>query len=213
MGVGANHNSRGCNSRAGRSRSSLLRMRLERKARSMSEGLRQQGVVVGIDVGFSPTRASTCFCTLAWDDSIIELEFALTTSSEAERRQALDKLVGERPVAAVAIDGPLAHRLTHVCYYRAAEALLSRGVLQQRGKPGPTNGPVGQDLHRHASELARQTLQAATVDPASHQDPIVPERVVEAFPNMYLAALMSEASIPVLHRDASDAYWRCLDRM
>jgi len=100
--------------------------------------------------------------------------------------------------------------LRHVDHYRAAEAILSRGVMQKRGKPGQTSTPVGQQLHAHATSLATLVLQRAQVDPATHRDPIVRERVVEAFPNIYLAALVNEADLVPLKRNASDVYWRSL---
>ena len=169
-----------------------------------------EGLVLGIDVGYSPDRPTTCFCTLAWDKHGAQFRFRLTTSSPSQRQAALEALVHGRRVASVAIDGPLVHGLRHVNHYRAAEAILSRGVMQHRGKPGPTNGPVGQELHAHASVLARLVINTAQVDPATHRDPLVPERVVEAFPNIYLGALVDEGDLPKLDRDASDAFWRCL---
>ena len=36
------------------------------------------------------------------------------------------------------------------------------------------------------------------------------ERIVEAFPNAYLGALIHELDLPVLKRDASDKFWSCL---
>lgn len=95
-------------------------------------------------------------------------------------------------------------------HYRAADALLSRGVLQKRGKPGQTSSPVGQQLHRHATELAMLALDSVAVAYSNHWDPIHAKCVVEAFPNMYLAALVHECDFPPLARDASDRYWEIL---
>jgi hypothetical protein len=165
------------------------------------------GVVLGVDVGFSPTSRSTCFCTLAWDRSNAHLRFCLTTTCPTEMRAALDTLVNDRRVAGVALDGPLAKGLRLISHYRAAEAILSRGVLQKRGKPGQTSAPVGQKLHAHASELAALVVQRVRVDPATHCDAIFRNRVVEAFPNIYLAALVDEVRLSPLARNASDVYW------
>jgi hypothetical protein len=168
------------------------------------------GLVLGVDVGFSPKQRSTCFCTLSWDRVSALLDFRLTTCDPSERRDALDTIVEGRRLAGVALDGPLANGLRHVSHYRSAEAILSRGILQKRGKPGQTSAPVGQELHGHATELAALVVRRIQVDSATHVDPIVRERVVEAFPNMYLAALVNERDLHPLARNASDVYWRSL---
>ena len=67
----------------------------------------------------------------------------------------IDELVRRRELAGVALDGPLTRGLRLVRHYRAAEAILSRGPLQKRGKPGPTSAPMGQKLHEHATKLAK----------------------------------------------------------
>lgn len=107
----------------------------------------------------------------------------------------------------VGIDGPLAREFLHVQHYRAAEAILSRGKLQKRGKPGQTSSPTGQQLHRHATELARLAIQEAVVAEATHSDAIHRLRIVEAFPNAFLLALLEESRIPRLNRDATDRFW------
>lgn len=107
----------------------------------------------------------------------------------------------------VGVDGPLARDLMHVQHYRAAEAILSRGKLQKRGKPGQTSSPTGQQLHLHATDLARLAIQEAVVAEAAHADAIHPLRIVEAFPNAFLLALLEESRIPRLNRDASDRFW------
>jgi hypothetical protein len=126
-------------------------------------------------------------------------------------------LGGRREIAAVALDGPLTHGLGLVQHYRVAEAILSRGVLQKRGKPGQTSAPTGQQLHSHATSLAKQALSSLAVVASSHWQPIHERRIVEAFPNLFLAALIDDGCFPVLTRDASDRYWEVVveqsDRM
>ena len=169
-----------------------------------------EGRVLGIDVGYSPRKKTTCFCVMEWTQTTATFTFKSATSDPKERSRALAslRLIGE--VAAVAVDGPLTHGLEVVAHYRAAEALLSRGVLQKRGKPGQTSSPVGQQLHRHATALAHLALESADIMAAAHAEPIHASSVVEAFPNMYLAALVPELELPVLSRDASDRYWELL---
>lgn len=164
-------------------------------------------MVLGIDVGYSPVRRTTCFCALEWSATRATLQFRLTTSSPDERAAALDALADGKPVKSVAIDGPLASGLKRVSYYRAAESLLSRGALQRRGKPGQTSSPVGQQLHEHATELAALVLARARVDAATHAEPIDSRRIVEAFPTLYLAALLDEHRLTTRKRNKTDVYW------
>ena len=170
----------------------------------------KEGRVLGIDVGFSATKKTTCICVLAWAESTATFAFKLATSDLTDRHRALAELSLSPGVSGIAVDGPLRRGLRIVSHYRAAEAILSRGVLQKRGKPGQTSSPVGQQLHRHATELANLALESVAVGSATHEDPIHEKSVVEAFPNMYLAALVAESDMPVLARDASDRYWQIL---
>jgi hypothetical protein len=164
------------------------------------------GTVLGIDVGYSPRSATTCFCTLDWDACSIALQYLLTASDVTARGKALASLVQDRTLLAVALDGPLTHGLHLVNHYRSAEAVLSRGVLQHRGKPGQTSSPVGRQLHIHATSLARTVLDTTSVSPSSHWQPIHDRRIVEAFPNLFLGALVREGDLPLITRNASDRY-------
>lgn len=163
-----------------------------------------------MDVGFSATKKTTCFCLLSWDTSAVSVEFRVTGSAPTERAKAIAELVMGRHLSGVALDGPLAHGLAVVRHYRVAEAVLSRGPLQRRGKPGQSSAPTGRKLHDHATELANLVLASATIAAATHWQPIHPLRLVEAFPNSFLAALVPEQELPVLKRDASDKYWEVL---
>ena len=171
------------------------------------------GAVLGIDVGFSPREPTTCFCGLAWGPREILLRFASCRAHRGERRRALLRAIGPCDrLEAVALDGPLTKGLRLVPHYRSAEALLSRGVFQKRGKPGATSSPAGQELHRHATRLAGLVLEceeegAFDLSAASHDMPIHEKAVVEAFPNQFLAALVAEGEFPELKRDASDRFW------
>ena len=176
----------------------------------------QEGTVLGIDVGFSEHRDTTCLCLLQWSSNLARLDFRKVGTDASARSAALASLIPS-PVrlAAVAIDGPLTRGLRIVPHYRAPDALLSRGVFQKRGKPGQTSSPTGQKLHFHATELAKLVLAEArsglfSIAPATHIEPISEFAVVEAFPNQFLAALRNERRLPPLHRDASDRYWECL---
>jgi hypothetical protein len=62
-------------------------------------------------------------------------------------------------------------------------------------------------LHHHATELALLTREVAYIEASTHYQAIMPVRIVEAFPSLFLAALLDEDTIPVLNRDASDRFW------
>lgn len=150
---------------------------------------------MGIDVGFSERKPTTCLCLLNWDLESATFTFQSTGSDCNERAQAINALVGHLELEAVALDGPLTHGLQLVRHYRSAEAILSRGALQKRGKPGQTCSPLGQKLHEHATKLANLVLTFTTVAPATHYEPIHESRLLEAFPNMFLAAIVPERDL------------------
>ena len=177
--------------------------------------LQMRGAVFGVDVGFSAKRRSTGLCLLTWDESSVDLHLRRTTADPVRRRTALQELLAwDSPPLTVALDGPLTNGLRRVRRYRVAEALLSHGVFQKRGKPGQTSSPVGLRLHEHATALAELILEeeaagGCVLASARHREPIHPLAIVEAFPSQFLAALVDESGLPAIHRDASDRYWDC----
>ena len=107
----------------------------------------------------------------------------------------------------VGIDGPLARNLNKVNRYRSADALLSRGHFQRRGKPGPTNSPTGRDLHAHATKLAMLVLNLQSegyfdLQDADHPDHIHEACILEVFPTSFLAVLLTDAD----HTAVADQY-------
>lgn len=174
------------------------------------------GAVLGIDPGFSEREPTTCLCLLIWNESSVSFDWELTGSTKTERRSALEHLVpAGTHLQAVAIDGPLTHDLVKISRYRSAEALLSQGVFQKRGKPGQTSSPNGKELHAHASTFAKLVLEMESdgvfsIADASHFRPIHEKSIIEAFPSQFLGALVPEEQIPKLNRDASDRYWEIL---
>ncbi len=168
---------------------------------------------LGIDVGYSKTRRSTGLCLLTIDGDTARWELLNTGTDETVRLDDLRRLVpqGTR-IEGVGIDGPLTSGLRVVNHYRTSDALLSRGCFRFRGKPGQTNVPTGQQLHQHATKLANLVLkvqsdQHFSISGSTHPDKVDPYRLLEVFPNAFLAVLLDDAEFPVLKRDASDRFW------
>jgi hypothetical protein len=149
------------------------------------------GSVLGIDVGYSTRRPTTGFCCLWWDAERVNWTCANAGVDEDKRLAAFRKVTAcheQVGVLSVAVDGPLRPDLQcDGSRYRAAEALLSCGCFQKRGKPGQTNAGSGPRLHEEATKLAHFAKRHCRVDR---------EAVVEAFPNMFLGVLCDEAAYP-----------------
>ena len=156
-----------------------------------------RGSVCGIDVGYSEESETTGFCMLGWDERSVTWQCKTAGTDDEHRRQGFGSLtVTNRRVHAVAVDGPLVPRLAFHADYRSCEAILSQGVLQKRGKPGPTNGGSGPRLHKEATRLAHFALSELDIEPSLHRNPIHDRAIVEAFPNLFLGTLCDEKDYP-----------------
>lgn len=154
------------------------------------------GAVLGIDVGWSLKKPTTGLCLIKWSNQGIDVCCCQTGTNKDDRLKKLDQLTGGRKLLCVAIDGPLIPKLGITTEYRAAEALLSRGKFQKRGKPAPTNGKLGQILHKQATELAKLAINTQDIASATYPYRIHEKAVVEAFPNAFLAVLHPDKEFP-----------------
>ena len=155
------------------------------------------GSVLGIDVGYSPTKRTTAFCCFSWDEDSLAWSHSRATAEAHSREQALEVVYAGTPFLAVAIDGPLAPGLTHCSAYRTCERLLSRGRFQKRGKPGPTHAGSGPNLHKHATLLAEMAVACCAITPSVPRFAVSPAGIYEAFPNLFLGVLCLERNYPV----------------
>ena len=165
------------------------------------------GSVLGIDVGWSPKRPTTGLSLIEWNQHEVRHISDVVGIDEINRRTMIRKMTDARTLLGVGIDGPLVPGLQTTNKYRTAEALLSRGKFQRRGKPGPVNGGSGPCLHRKATELAKLSLSLCDVSFATHPYSIHERAVVEAFPNAFLSVLQPEevfSQIPKKHRPWTD---------
>ena len=182
---------------------------------------------LGIDVGYSKSRRTTGLCLITIDQTSLQWRCCNTGTKEHQRLKDLRSLVPKgTSLAGVGIDGPLARNLKIVDRYRSADALLSRGHFQRRGKPGPTNSPTGQDLHAHATKLAMLVLSLQSegyleLQDADHPDSIHEARILEVFPTSFLAVLLPFEHVPtkVKRGERSDKLWEtavrehCMQRL
>ena len=174
---------------------------------------------LGIDVGWDQTKTTTGLCLITVDQDKFTWQCCKTGTRRDRRLETLRALIPEgATLSGVGIDGPLFPRLIEDTCYRAAEALLSRGLVGTRCKPGQTNSPRGQSLHCHATRLANLVLElrddgylklaeARHCDPAVHQS-----RIVEAYPDAFLAFLLSDGDFDGRQGEneddkRSDIYW------
>ena len=159
---------------------------------------------LGIDVGFTNSGATTGLCLITVEQNCLRWECRNSTTDEGERLQDLNSLITDPQVLnGAGIDGPLHPEGEPLTHYRAAEALLTGGtnyVFKTRCQPART--PNCQDLHRHARALAHLVLER---QPAA--------RIVEAFPDAFLAFLLADADFQNLPDGEpggkkSDRYWQ-----
>ena len=173
---------------------------------------------LGIDPGWSESDATTGLCLITIDQTEFRWELKNTTSRTHQRLADLRRLIPHRTnLKGVGIDGPLASGLRVVSCYRAAEALLNRGLLQERCKLGQTHSGNGQHLHHQASLLANLILRLQNeghldLTMAHHPQAIHGSCVVEAYPDAFLAFLLSDRDFDGRQSqneddERSDRYW------
>lgn len=170
----------------------------------------EAGAVLGVDVGFSPTRRSSGVCRLDWSRDEIGWQLARFRAVEPERTETLLRLV-DRPLLAAAFDGPLAPGFGVVGHYREAERRLTRGFGTLIGKPGSSGSPVGRLLNAAASTCATIVRDTGRVAPARHAEAIDRAALVEAFPSSYLGLMIVVPKALVVRRgDRSDVFYEHL---
>ena len=169
---------------------------------------------LGIDVGYSRRRATTGLFLITINKDLFKWQCLNTGTEHSRRQQILEELLPDGVnLTGVGIDGPLAANLQSINRYRISDALLSRGLFQSRCKPGATNSRTGQDLHHHATALARlvMDLKYVSLSPASHPGRVHDSAIYEAFPTAFLAVLLSDVEIDAkksqFGRKKSDGYW------
>lgn len=155
--------------------------------------------LLGVDVGFSKSRAST---GIAWYASG-RFEAAAVKSDKKAR---LSCLPSRFCADAAALDGPLVPQGSEGSSDspRYAERLLSRGTFQHRCKPGFSHFGTGLEL-RKASHIAASQVRNVVKENSRLSAPFClgTRSIVEAFPNAFLGVLLDDdvyAKSPKLKR-------------
>ena len=110
------------------------------------------GLVLGVDVGFSPTQRSSAVCRLDWDHQRITWTIQRFRALREEREATIAAVAGTGRLQAAAFDGPLRKGLDVVRRYRVAERMLTRRLGVKIGKPGQASAPVGKELNAAAND-------------------------------------------------------------
>lgn len=153
--------------------------------------------LMGVDVGFSSTRASTGIACL--DEE--RLHTSRVGTPWASRKIGVP--VGFQP-SLIAFDGPLLPASANSRIRRQCEFVFIRAPFHKRCKPGLSHSGSGLDLRRATAEACGQFGQILSNSPFA-QNICVSRNgpVVEAFPNAFLGVLTSEEvmmSAPKLKR-------------
>ena len=166
--------------------------------------------MLGVDVGFSPTRRSSAVCRLDFTRDTVAWTIARFRAIEPERGETLRRLA-DRPLLAAAFDGSLRRGLDIIGRYREAERVLTRGVGRRIGKPGQSNAPVGRLLNAATNDCARIVRDTGHVALAWHSEAIDACAIVETFPHAWLGLQIEAPEDLVTRRgDRSDVYYRHL---
>ena len=169
------------------------------------------GAVLGVDVGFSPTRRSSAVCRLSWDEHGVGWAIRRFRALPEEREATILAVAGAGRLEAAAFDGPLQKGFTVIGRYRLAERMLTRRLGRRIGKPGQAHAPVGKSLNAAANDCVGVVLRDCDLAPATHVVRIDDRAVVEAFPSAFLGVMLPDPSVlAAVRADRSDVFYRHL---
>ncbi len=176
-----------------------------------SLNLPQTGSVLGIDVGFSPTRRSSAVCRLDWDRHSVTWMIRRFRAVDGEKRATITAVAGNSPLLAAALDGPLRAGFDVIGRYRVAERMLTRRLASRIGKPGQASAPVGKSLNAAANDCASIVMKSCQLGASRHQVQIDNLAIVEAFPSSFLGVMLADPSAVIAARgDRSDTFFKHL---
>jgi len=150
------------------------------------------GSVLGLDVGYSPTRKSNAICRIDWTETEISWTIERFRAIPEERYATIKQNITGQLILAAALDGPIRNGFDLIGRYRTAERLLTRRLQPRIGKPGQASAPVGKSLNAATNICAQILKSTANISQAKHAVKIDALAIVEAFPTSFLG-LMIEA--------------------
>lgn len=169
------------------------------------------GSVLGVDIGFSPTRRSGAACRLSWSNGELLWEIERFRYAEPERTLVIKRVVQDHDLLAAAFDGPLRGDLAIIGIYRRAERLLTSRLQRFIGKPGQANAPIGKRLNSATNEAATIVLSHCSLALSAHAPAIHEKAIVEAFPSAFLGLLLAEPADLARGREGkSDRFFEAL---
>lgn len=171
----------------------------------------ENGAVLGIDVGCSPSRRSSAICRLEWSSTSVSWTILRFRANEPEREQAIAQVAGGQPILVAAFDGPIRRGFEIIGRYRTAERMLTRRLRPLIGKPGQSSAPVGKLLNLHANACVGHVVRHADLHSAGHGVAIDEKAVVEAFPSSFLGMMIADPDRLAARRgDRSDTFYQHL---
>jgi hypothetical protein len=152
--------------------------------------------LLGIDVGFSKTRATT---GIAIYERGSLRSLCCVGSSSKDRATALQC---DSSFDAVAIDGPILPLPADDKLKRLCESLLIGGEFHTRCKPGLSHHGFGLDLRGATAPIADEACLLANPAPEAFGGRQVRHSIplVEAFPNAFLGVLLDDADYDAIGR-------------
>lgn len=146
--------------------------------------------LLGVDVGFSKTQKSTGIACLHEGELIL---YRADCTWEDRKKRLPESFVPQ----VIAIDGPLLPTGADPKTVRPCEQLFSKGLFCRRCKPGLSHFGTGFLLREAARETSEQ------FGGFFYDRYALGQEIVEAFPNLFLGVLVTEAQyaeIPKLRR-------------
>ena len=169
------------------------------------------GSVLGVDVGFSPTKRSSAVCRLDWDDRQISWTIRRFRAAPPEQTETISAVAGQYRLEAAAFDGPLRAGFEIIGQYRVADRLLTKRLQKKIGKPGQSNAPVGIRLNAAANVCVKIVLANGQISPSAHAVAIDTKAVVEAFPTAFLGVMLRDpTTIAAARKNRSDLFFQSL---
>lgn len=143
--------------------------------------------VLGIDVGYSKTRASTGVC-------IAGPNAPAPWRATIHRESRVRNIPQDMKFAVVAIDGPVIPSTADKYFMRRSESIFIRKPFHNRCKPGVTHKGSGQEFRAATASIIEQFKEHAVADSALRFPRIIGQtNFVEAFPNAFLGVQLNDA--------------------